>query len=80
MTVDDALLLAYVDGELDPARRSEVEAAIAADPGLAERARAHGEVRAALSETFGPVLEEPVPIHLIRAAQRPDSRPAVARP
>jgi anti-sigma factor RsiW len=37
MHIDDAELLAYVDGELSPQRRSAIETAIAASPELAER-------------------------------------------
>lgn len=37
MAIDDTDLLAYVDGELPPARRAEVEAAVASSTDLAQR-------------------------------------------
>jgi anti-sigma factor RsiW len=40
MNVDDSLLMAYVDGELSPEQRGEVEAAIAHSDELAQRAAA----------------------------------------
>lgn len=40
MNVDDSLLMAYVDGELSPEQRGEVEAAIAHSDELAERVAA----------------------------------------
>ena len=40
MNVDDTLLMAYVDGELSPEQRAEVEAAISHSDELAARAAA----------------------------------------
>ena len=37
MTIDDTLLMSYVDGDLPAARRQEIEAAVAESPDLAER-------------------------------------------
>ena len=39
MTISEELLMAYADGELDAKQRAEIEAAIAANPALAERVR-----------------------------------------
>ena len=39
MTVDDTTLMAYVDGDLTPERRAEVDAAVAHSPDLAARLR-----------------------------------------
>jgi anti-sigma factor RsiW len=39
MTVDDTMLMAYVDGDLPPERRAEVDAAVAHSPELAMRLR-----------------------------------------
>lgn len=76
MTLSDETLMAYVDGELDPAARSEVEAAIARDPALAQRIEAARRLRASLSRTYDPVLAEPVPERLVAAAQGRAARPA----
>src|SRR4051812_21215633 len=46
MTLDDeSLLSAYLDGELDPDQRSSIEAALLADPELAEQLRRLAAVR-----------------------------------
>jgi anti-sigma factor RsiW len=73
-------LQALVDERLDPARRAEIEACLAADPDArarVERARALGrDLRAA----FAPVMAEPVPaqLDLVRlvAARRHPAMPA----
>jgi len=61
MTPDDAMLMAYADGELDALTAKRVERAIAADPALADRVAAHRALRDRLGQAFGTVAEEPVP-------------------
>ncbi|MGE0669016.1 MAG: zf-HC2 domain-containing protein [Sphingomonadales bacterium] len=87
MTVADEKLMAYADGELGAAERAVVEAAIAADPALADRVAAHRSLRGALSASFDPVLDEPLPPGLAAlkgsssvvdlAAERERRRPSV---
>jgi hypothetical protein len=60
--MDDARLMAWIDGELEPAEAEAVAAAVAADPALAARADTHRRLKARISAAFGPLLEEPVPI------------------
>ena len=69
MSIDEETLLAFLDGELDPEEAREVEAAIASDPALAERARAHAELRDLVASAYAPLAEEPVPERLLRAVQ-----------
>lgn len=68
--VSEADLQAYVDGRLEPARRTLVESWLAARPDEAERVAAYrrlsGEVRAA----YQTMLSEPVPEGLMRAGGR----------
>lgn len=64
----DEILLAYVDGELSAAERAEVEAALAADPALAERVARERALKAMLSRAYDPVLDDPVPERLSAAA------------
>jgi hypothetical protein len=66
--IDDEILMAYVDGELDPAGRAEVEARIARDPAAARRLWRHRDLRTNLSHAFSDVLDEPAPVRLIAAA------------
>ncbi|QDW67338.1 anti-sigma factor family protein [Luteimonas granuli] len=69
MKIDDEILMAYVDGELDPAEAARVEAVIAADPGLAEKLARYLALRRRLSAAFDDVLDEPVPAHLLAVAR-----------
>jgi len=62
--IDDARLIAYVDGELDARGRAEVEAALAADPLLAARLARHRELKARLARTFDPIALEAPPERL----------------
>ncbi len=69
MTIPDETLMAYADGELEPAQRAEVEAAIAADPQLATRVAQHRALRRKLNAAFDPVLLETIPNSLIASAR-----------
>ena len=64
MNITDEVLMAYADGELDAAARSEVERAIAANSELAKQVDRHRTLRAQLSNAFDSVLDEPIPDHL----------------
>ncbi len=69
MTFSDEVLMAYVDGELDAATRAALEAAMAQDAALAQRIAAERALRARLRAAFEPVLDEPVPAHLMHLAR-----------
>lgn len=71
MTIDPEKLAAYADGELDAAETAAVEAAIAANPALAEEVAAHRALRAKLSAHFAPILDMPVPGRLTAALKEP---------
>jgi anti-sigma factor RsiW len=75
--VDDVMLMAYADGELDAATARQIEAAIAADPALAARVRLFRESAALLRGAFGDALHEEVPERL-RAAVQPAKASAEA--
>jgi len=66
---DDETLMAYADGELDPAQRAAIDAAIANDPVLARRVAQQRAMRARLAGAFAKVLDEPVPERLDAAAR-----------
>lgn len=63
-------LHAYADGLLETARRAEVEAWLAAHPDDAERIHAWIAQNRALHAAFDEVLNEPLPLELVRAASR----------
>lgn len=69
MNFSDEILMAYADDELDPRTRAAVDAAMAADPEIARRVEQHKALRATLRSSFGKVLDEPVPEHLVTAAR-----------
>lgn len=70
MALTEDMLMAYADGELDAAGQAEVEAAMAADAGVARRIEAHRKLRASFAGVLGGVLDEPVPERLLNAAGR----------
>ena len=70
-TVTEIELHAYVDGQLDSARRAVVEAYLAANPAQAERVRAYALQNEQMHALFDSTLDEPVPEALrTRPAQR----------
>jgi hypothetical protein len=62
--IDDDILMAFVDGELDEIGRARVERAAAADPALQARIDTQRKLRATLAAFYGPTAEEAVPGHL----------------
>ena len=64
--VSEAELHAYADGRLEPARRSAVEAWLAARPEEAERIADYRRLSDALRVAYDPLLAEPVPQRLVR--------------
>ena len=59
--LDDDMLMAFADGELDAKEREAVEKAMAADEAIAQRVQMFIETRACAKEAFEPMLDEPVP-------------------
>lgn len=76
-SIDEHDLHAYVDGALSDARRIEIEAWLAAHPADAARVQAWIGQNQALHASFDTVLNEPLPLELVRAARRrPPARAA----
>ena len=69
--IDDVMLMAYVDGEVDAGTAREIEGAIAADPGVAARVRALRATAGLARGAYAGVLHEPVPERLLAALQAP---------
>jgi anti-sigma factor RsiW len=68
-SLDEARLHAYVDGQLAPAERDAVEAALAADPEAAATVRAWSLQRALLQNLHAEVLQQPAPVPQAQAAR-----------
>jgi hypothetical protein len=64
MNYSNEILMAFADGELSEPQRSEVEAAVRADPALASIVDGHRALRRDVSAAFAGVLDEPVPARL----------------
>jgi hypothetical protein len=64
MSFSDEVLMAYADGELEPAVRDEVEQAMRRDPEVAAAVERHRALRADVFAAFAGVLDEPVPERL----------------
>ena len=73
MSITPEMLAAYADGELEPQERARVEAAIAANPALADEVAAHRALRETLSAHFAPILDRPVPDRLSALLEKPEA-------
>jgi len=73
MSFSDETLMAYADGELEPALAARVEEAMRADPRVEEAVRRHRALRGDVFAAFAGVLDEPVPARL-----QPVAAPATA--
>jgi len=63
--VTQADLHAFVDGQLDPARQCEVEVYLERNPEAMAMVKDYQNMDRAISAHFAPLLEEPVPEHLL---------------
>jgi anti-sigma factor RsiW len=68
--ISESDLHAYVDGELGPSRRGDVEAHLAVQPDDAARLAAYTRLNDALRSRYDAILEEPVPARLSRSPAR----------
>jgi hypothetical protein len=78
--IDDALLMAFADGELDEVSRARVERAVADDPALRARLEQQQRLRATLAAHYRPFAEEEVPERLRAMLEREVARFPAARP
>jgi anti-sigma factor RsiW len=65
--IDDVMLMAYVDGEVDASTAREIETAIHSDSTLARRVRMFRDSASMMRGAYTEVLHEPVPEHLLAA-------------
>jgi len=67
--IDEAMVIAWLDGELDEVTAARVAAAVANDPALRTMADAHRAIRARFASAFGPIADEPVTMPSPASAQ-----------
>lgn len=77
-SISEQDLHAYVDGELSPERRIDVEAHLSENPAAAEKVKTYLEQNQAIKALFNPVLNETVPQRLLDAAATPLTQPVRA--
>src|SRR5215213_1328457 len=65
----DEALVAYLDGELDPAERGHVKAWLDADPAVRDRLAALAHSADLVRNAYADIVNEPVPEHLLAAAR-----------
>jgi hypothetical protein len=70
MSISEETLMAYADGELNPAARAQVEAAMRDDPQIEKRVAEHRELRAKIQSAYAADLAEPVPDRLVAAVRK----------
>jgi hypothetical protein len=68
MSIPEETLMAYVDGELGPAARAQVEAAMRNDPQIEKRVAQQRELKAKIQQAYAADLTEAVPERLVAAA------------
>lgn len=69
MTFDDEILMAYADGELDADTRRQIEAAMAADPAIAQTIAKHQRLKRELQAAFDTQFDDDVPERLLATAR-----------
>lgn len=67
LPLDEALLRAFVDGELDADAAAQVQARLARDERAARFVQRERALRARLNASYDPVLDEPLPERLLAA-------------
>jgi anti-sigma factor RsiW len=70
--LNDELLVAYLDGELDDKQQADVEARLEEDAAARDRLTRLGESTALVRAAFDELLREEVPQHLIAAIHKAD--------
>lgn len=76
--ITEEMLATYADGELDAARRADVERALAANPNLAARLARYQALQQRLRGAYDSVLGEPVPARMTDTLRAHATAPAAA--
>jgi anti-sigma factor RsiW len=75
---NDEALIAYLDGELDPAEQRHVEAWLDADPAIRERLAALATSVDLVRSAYADIVDEPLPERLLAAARGEAAVPGTA--
>ncbi len=67
---DDETLMAFADGELDPATSERLETALASDEALAARLAIFLDSRRTVADALKPLIDDAVPPHLVESVGR----------
>ncbi len=79
VNIDDEILVAYVDGQLDARETKRVEDALAGDPEARATVRGLREDAALLRAAFNAPLNEPVPARVLESLERAMAETVPAR-
>ena len=71
--VNEELLMAYADGELDPKMRPDIEKYLAANPEARELVAMFQETSGLVHDAYHDIINEPVPESLIKTVHLPQS-------
>ena len=79
--VTEAELHAWIDGELPEERLADVERHLAENPDVAQRFERYRAQRSLLGQSFGPLIDQPLPDRLTPpfTARDPSEKPALGR-
>jgi hypothetical protein len=68
--ISDETFFAWLDGELEPAEAAAIDAMVAADPNLRQRAAEHRALQGSLHDAFDSIADAPLPGRLLTAARQ----------
>src|SRR4051812_23956604 len=75
---NDEALIAYLDGELDPAEQRHVEAWLDADPAIRDRLAALATSTDLVRSAYADIIDEPIPERLLAGARGEAAAPGNA--
>jgi hypothetical protein len=78
-SITDEIIMAYVDGQLDPEQTILVKEAIAHDPALREKAAVFNDTASVLEGVFDAPLHEEIPTRLLKTVQVSSKKSFVAQ-
>ncbi len=77
--INEELLHAFIDGELDPIEAARVSQAISSDVALSQKIAAFRADKAAIEQAYGPLVEQPLPPAWISRIKEETRQPRIPR-